>query len=98
MRTSTGLTCDHEDQQRKGICFVCDLYGETHGSCSDCSAELDDEDAGKEFIHEGHDGLRRCADCHDSHDRQFRQAKARDDAEAHYDGLFSEWKSERGRP
>lgn len=95
MRTSTGLACDHDEQQRKGLCFICDLYGETHDSCVDCSAELDDEDGTKQFIHEGPDGLRRCQPCHEDAERAYKRAQARDDAEAHYDGLFSEWKGGR---
>jgi hypothetical protein len=97
MRTSSGLICEHEEQQREGLCATCDAYGESHDSCVDCSAELDDEDHAKDFIHEGHDGLRRCTDCHDSHDRQYLQAKARDDYEYACDQKVSEWKNEGGR-
>lgn len=97
MRTSDGRECEHEEQLRKGLCSVCDAYGETKASCVDCSAELDDEDHAKDFIHEGHDGLPRCTDCHAGHDRQFRQAKAREDFEGYCDSRLSEWKNEGSR-
>ena len=100
MKTSDGLECEHEDQLIPGLCACCDKWGETHSTCFTCSCDLDDEDASKEFIHEGADGQHRCSACHDAHERNAARERARDAYEAHCDQKLGEWKDEgrRGRP
>jgi len=94
MKTSTGLECEHEDQLIPGMCPVCDAWGQTHGECYDCSAELDDEDADKPAIFEGTDNRRRCEDCHESFEAGARRERAREDAEGRADYLYDLWKDE----